>query len=101
MKEEAEDPFPTTGHILFLVEAYKYKYNWFEVLDCVPWLLLAAIIGIRVGGCCGRRTSHGHSRQSRIRCNFYKTRTKGTPSPMWFSVRFPLDPLVLTILLCL
>ena len=46
MKEEAEDHFPTTGHILFLVEAYKYEYYWFEVLECVRRLLLAAIIGI-------------------------------------------------------
>ena len=46
MKKEAEDHFPTTGHILFLVEAYKYEYYWFEVLECVRRLLLAAIVGI-------------------------------------------------------
>ena len=46
MKEEAEDHFPTTGHILFLVEAYKYECYWFELLECVRRLLLAAIIGI-------------------------------------------------------
>ena len=46
MKEEAKDHFPTTGRVLFLVEACKYKCHWFEVLGCVPWLLLATIIGI-------------------------------------------------------
>lgn len=32
-REEACD-FPTVGHLLFLVEAYKPEYYYFEVVEC-------------------------------------------------------------------
>ena len=44
--EEEAAGFPTTGHVHFLIEGYEPLYYWFEVLDCVRRLLLAAIIGV-------------------------------------------------------
>ena len=44
--EEEAAGFPTTGHVHFLFDGYEPPYYWFEVLDCVRRLLLAAIIGV-------------------------------------------------------
>jgi len=46
MDREAANGFPTTGHLLFLIEAYKTEYLYFEVIECGRRLLLAAVIGI-------------------------------------------------------
>ena len=44
--EEEAAGFPTTGHVHFLFDGYEPPYYWYEVLDCVRRLLLAAIIGV-------------------------------------------------------
>ena len=44
--EEADQGYPNTGHVSFLTENYNAKNYWFESLECVRRLLLAAIVGI-------------------------------------------------------
>ena len=44
-REEAEG-FPTIGHVLFLTDAYRTEYYWFECLECVRRLLLASAVGM-------------------------------------------------------
>ena len=46
MKAEAEMDYPTVGHILFLVEAYRPEHYTFEALECGRRLLLASVIGV-------------------------------------------------------
>lgn len=46
VKREATEDFPTIGHLTFLTEAYKSKYYYFEVLECVRRLLLASVVGM-------------------------------------------------------
>ena len=43
---EASADFPTIGHLTFLTQAYKSKYYYFEVLECVRRLMLASVIGM-------------------------------------------------------
>jgi len=46
MDRELLNGFPSVGHIKFLVEAYKPKYFFFEVVECFRRLLLASVIGV-------------------------------------------------------
>jgi len=46
VKREASADFPTIGHLTFLTQAYKSKYFYFEVLECVRRLLLASVVGM-------------------------------------------------------
>ena len=43
---EAKEDFPTIGHLIFLVEAYKPRYYYFEVIEVIRRLLLASVIGV-------------------------------------------------------
>jgi hypothetical protein len=38
--------FPNVGHVNFLIEGYEPLFYYFEVLECLRRLLLAAIIGV-------------------------------------------------------
>ena len=44
--EEIRNGMPNISHVLFLVETYEEQYYWFESLECIRRLLLAAIIGV-------------------------------------------------------
>jgi len=46
VREEAEKGHPNTGHVSFLTENYNAENYWFESLECLRRLLLAAIVGI-------------------------------------------------------
>jgi len=46
MMIEAADGYPNFGYLKFLVDAYKPKYYYFEVVDVARRLLLASIIGM-------------------------------------------------------
>jgi len=46
MNREIAAGYPTLGHVRFLVDAYKSEYFYFEAVECLRRLLLAAIIGI-------------------------------------------------------
>jgi len=43
---EAKEGFPTIGHLIFLVEAYKPKYYFYEVIEVIRRLLLASVLGM-------------------------------------------------------
>ena len=46
MHDEEKNGNPNIGHVTFLVENYNPNNYWFESLDCIRRLLLAAIVGI-------------------------------------------------------
>jgi len=46
MNREKGTGFPTTGHLKFLVEAYKPSYYWFEAFECMRRLILGCVIGL-------------------------------------------------------
>jgi len=46
MNREEATGFPTTGHLHFLVEAYKPSYYWFETFECMRRLILGCVIGL-------------------------------------------------------
>jgi len=46
MDREAANEYPTLGHLKFLVDSYKARYYYFEVIEVFRRLLLASVIGL-------------------------------------------------------
>ena len=46
LAEEEAAGYPTTGHLLFLVSAYKPEFYYFEVVESARRLLLASVLGM-------------------------------------------------------
>jgi len=50
LEEEEDFDFPHIGHLVFLTEAYRPEYFYYEAVECIRRLLLGSMIGLASSG---------------------------------------------------